>query len=72
MVLSVISFPPNLGSQNVLKYRAFFLHGTGVLAPPNEKEITRAGSVASSLKLHRQGAVGFIDWLDVSCNKRMK
>ena len=32
----------------------------------NEKEISHGrGSVASLLKLHRQGAVGFIGWLDV-------
>ncbi len=29
----------------------------------NEKEISQGGAVASTLKLSRNGAVGFIDWL---------
>jgi hypothetical protein len=30
----------------------------------NEKEISHGGAVASSLNVFRDGAVGFIDWLD--------
>jgi hypothetical protein len=33
------------------------------LGPKRERDKPRAGSVASKLKLHGNGAAGFIDWL---------
>jgi 2-methylisocitrate lyase-like PEP mutase family enzyme len=45
-------------------FRPIPLHVTTMLAKPNETEISHGRVfVANTLKLSRQGAVGFIDWL---------
>ena len=37
----------------------------------NEKEISRQGVVTNTLNLFRDGAVGFIDWLDLDVANTM-
>jgi len=39
---------------------------------PNEKEISRGRVVPNMLNLFRNGAVGFIDWLDGLCGTTEK
>src|SRR6266581_4143469 len=40
--------------------------GEDLLTAQRERDKPRQGVVANTLKLHRNGAVGFIDWLDLN------